>query len=339
MKYTQINFFKKIAAVITVVFILFAIGGTQTFACSVGPDWPLSGEENFNRSDVVFVGTVTDVVREGDINGSITITFDLEELYKGTVNGVVEVQTGGNSAMCGYDDMGIFSEGSVWSIYASNDLYTTSVASNKKYDSVAKAVKELDSFAGINNQGGEENEPTMCIDLYQPVCGQIDTGIRCVTTPCPSSEEKTFSNSCYLQQAKAVYLYDGECKEPQLPENPLPPVQNTIPDNCQSWYDGCNWCTRSEPGGPAMCTLRACFQQEASYCNATFAKPNQDTNPAPTNNGDVTVTTSEEVVNEYPAIIQDETSIYEIKTDDSVTIFTSFRSFFKTLSNFFKNLF
>jgi hypothetical protein len=38
--------------------------------------------------------------------------------------------------------------------------------------------------------------PQMCTMDYQPVCAQRDTGIRCVTTPCPSSEWKTYSNSC-----------------------------------------------------------------------------------------------------------------------------------------------
>jgi hypothetical protein len=30
--------------------------------------------------------------------------------------------------------------------------------------------------------------------------------------------------------------------------------------NCKVWYDGCNTCSRSYPGGPMMCTMMACIQ-------------------------------------------------------------------------------
>ncbi len=41
-----------------------------------------------------------------------------------------------------------------------------------------------------------EPRPQMCTMDYTPVCAQRDTGIRCVTTPCPASEWKTYSNGC-----------------------------------------------------------------------------------------------------------------------------------------------
>ena len=36
----------------------------------------------------------------------------------------------------------------------------------------------------------------MCTTIYAPVCATRDTGIRCITAPCPSSERKTFSSAC-----------------------------------------------------------------------------------------------------------------------------------------------
>ena len=36
----------------------------------------------------------------------------------------------------------------------------------------------------------------ICTQDYRPVCGLRDTGIRCVTTPCDSTEWKTYSNAC-----------------------------------------------------------------------------------------------------------------------------------------------
>jgi hypothetical protein len=35
-----------------------------------------------------------------------------------------------------------------------------------------------------------------CTKEMKPVCGQVDTGIRCIKAPCPSSEPRTFSNAC-----------------------------------------------------------------------------------------------------------------------------------------------
>lgn len=38
--------------------------------------------------------------------------------------------------------------------------------------------------------------PQLCTMEYAPVCATRDTGIRCVTAPCPSSELKTYSTGC-----------------------------------------------------------------------------------------------------------------------------------------------
>ena len=49
------------------------------------------------------------------------------------------------------------------------------------------------------------------------------------------------------------------------------------PVNCKSWYDGCNTCGRSTPGGPMYCTKRACISVDDgeslikdAKCNAYF---------------------------------------------------------------------
>ncbi|CAN5122724.1 hypothetical protein BH11PSE14_BH11PSE14_00640 [soil metagenome] len=46
--------------------------------------------------------------------------------------------------------------------------------------------------------------PQACTREYSPVCATRDTGIRCITTPCPSSEQKTYSNGC------------GACADPKV---------------------------------------------------------------------------------------------------------------------------
>ncbi len=49
-----------------------------------------------------------------------------------------------------------------------------------------------------------EQRPQICTREYMPVCATRDTGVRCVTTPCPSSEQKTYSNGCEACADKKV---------------------------------------------------------------------------------------------------------------------------------------
>ena len=42
----------------------------------------------------------------------------------------------------------------------------------------------------------QDPRPDMCTEEYRPVCALRDTGVRCVTTPCPSAEWKTYGNAC-----------------------------------------------------------------------------------------------------------------------------------------------
>ncbi len=57
-----------------------------------------------------------------------------------------------------------------------------------------------------------EQRPQICTMDYQPVCATRDTGVRCITTPCPSSEQKTYSNGCSACTDPAVVSYiTGEC--------------------------------------------------------------------------------------------------------------------------------
>jgi len=52
-----------------------------------------------------------------------------------------------------------------------------------------------------------EQRPQICTREYMPVCATHDTSVRCVTTPCPSSEPKTYSNGCEACADKKVLGY------------------------------------------------------------------------------------------------------------------------------------
>ncbi len=57
-----------------------------------------------------------------------------------------------------------------------------------------------------------ENRPHICTRDYRPVCATKDTNVRCVTTPCPSTEQKTYSNACSAcADSKVIGHIPDEC--------------------------------------------------------------------------------------------------------------------------------
>ncbi len=85
---------------------------------------------------------------------------------------------------------------------------------------VLKFVKPLDAPASTEEPQSTE-EPTTCTDPrremctreYRPVCADVDTGIRCIKAPCPSTEKKTYSNACTACADKKVMGHrPGACK-------------------------------------------------------------------------------------------------------------------------------
>jgi hypothetical protein len=53
----------------------------------------------------------------------------------------------------------------------------------------------------------EEPRKPMCTREYRPVCGEVDTGVRCIKQPCPSTERKTYPNACTACADKNVVGY------------------------------------------------------------------------------------------------------------------------------------
>lgn len=195
-------------------------------ACSYMYQTP---QETFDTNSVVFVGKIKKMNHDGDLNGTRTITFEILKKYKGDIESEVIMTTGANSAMCGFDK-GSLSVGDIWSIHSQDTKSFNSSPNNTKYISLKEAQKDLDQFA--------DEKPTMCPMMYLPVCGQKDTGIRCVTTPCPSFEKKTYSNLCVLNVEDAEFLYDGECKPDTKPvvivQNPNPSPDTGIKEEIKS---------------------------------------------------------------------------------------------------------
>ncbi|HFC92635.1 MAG TPA: hypothetical protein ENJ51_07465 [Leucothrix mucor] len=60
----------------------------------------------------------------------------------------------------------------------------------------------------------KDPRPEVCTKEFRPVCSKVDTGVRCVTTPCPSTENKTYSNACTACAEPKVYgFWKNACLE------------------------------------------------------------------------------------------------------------------------------
>jgi hypothetical protein len=111
----------------------------------------------------------------------------------------------------------------------------------------------------VTIQVGER--PVACTMQYEPVCAE--KRVVCITTPC-NPVQQTYGNRCVANADGAKVVHEGVCRaDAKDPANDR---------TCRTWYDGCNTCSRSEPGGPAICTLRACSPESmgAAYCSAHF---------------------------------------------------------------------
>lgn len=106
-------------------------------------------------------------------------------------------------------------------------------------------------------------KPVTCTREYNPVCGQpawvCPVGFSCPTV---MPDPKTYGNLCMLEADGAEMLYPGECT--------VHGANSEAPASCKLWYDGCNNCSRSYPGGPLACTLMYCFQSAGAFCRESF---------------------------------------------------------------------
>ena len=57
-------------------------------------------------------------------------------------------------------------------------------------------------------------EQQSCEALSGQVCARIDTGVRCITTPCPSFEFRSYEDTCSAcSDHKLTEVFTGSCEE------------------------------------------------------------------------------------------------------------------------------
>lgn len=192
--------------------IILIISTNNILACSPGPDWPPSNEENYFNNKVVFVGIVTQVVNKNKNEiDKLKIKFNVVKIYKGNIGNEVTITTAASEAICGYNQ-NAFIVGDIWAIYTSDELKTNNLMLNKKFLTVGEALKNMSVISGELKCLEGEGVCEKCGENIDPVCGEINTNIRCIKEPCPSVKYVTFKNKCLAERSNAKKIINGECK-------------------------------------------------------------------------------------------------------------------------------
>jgi hypothetical protein len=94
-----------------------------------------------------------------------------------------------------------------------NDVLGRLLPKKAKFAGTDKVFPKADLAAPLTDCPA--TRPASCSLDYAPVCAAVDTGVRCVTTPCPSTTRKTFGSACKACRAPNVTGYaTGECPAP-----------------------------------------------------------------------------------------------------------------------------
>lgn len=59
----------------------------------------------------------------------------------------------------------------------------------------------------------QEVRPEVCAKEDRPVCATVDSGIRCIQTPCPTERRKTYKNVCdACADPRLIGYSEGKCQ-------------------------------------------------------------------------------------------------------------------------------
>jgi hypothetical protein len=101
-----------------------------------------------SATDVVFVGTLTDSEQDGDdTSGTVSYTFDVDDVYKGDAISPVQVTTGVQGSACGLPDLRVRREYVVFAFAADGDELGTGSCSGTTKATPA-LVSRLTELAG-----------------------------------------------------------------------------------------------------------------------------------------------------------------------------------------------
>jgi hypothetical protein len=199
----------------------------------------------------------------------LTVTFNtwISGFRLNTVSYVIDYGDGtaGDAANCPAPADACTGPGVNTHTYSANGTYTALLKKVTKNDcstavpgTVCAAWESREEIVA-KTQIRVGDTPVACTKEYRPVCGSLQ--VQCITAPC-NPIQTTYGNTCEMKAAGATYLYEGQCRPTQTDPSTDP--------QCKAWYDGCNTCSRTSPGGMAACTLMYCANPAPAYCKAYF---------------------------------------------------------------------
>gem|GEM_PF-766095 len=96
-------------------------------------------------------------------------------------------------------------------IYIAYGIIVLCTLACSQIESPSESTTSVASEVATNHEC-PESRAQICTREYRPVCAIRDNGVRCVTTPCPSTEWVTYPNACSACADASVYSYaPGAC--------------------------------------------------------------------------------------------------------------------------------
>ena len=135
------------------------------------------------------------------------------------------------------------------------------------------------SFASGQMMGSQHDEHNCVTDGGYSWCESTSSCVRLWETPCPVAIPQTeiCDNSpmqlCRMMcpevncESNECAMRQGSCCDYTCESTTNVLGSGNIPENCVTWFDGCNTCSVIN-GKVGACTLMMCFRQETPECRA-----------------------------------------------------------------------
>ncbi len=133
---------------------------------------------------------------------------------------------------------------------------------NQLVECVVKRGSSDDVTIPEYHECADEDRNVACTKEYDPVCAEVDTGIRCVTTPCPSTEWKTYSNACVAcSNPTTLGWKEGACEEACMSNYKVKCYDGSL-----YWFDSCGNAEGKKEYCPLGCENDACVK-DSNVCD------------------------------------------------------------------------
>ena len=126
------------------------------------------------------------------------------------------------------------------------------------------------SYSQLPEMNGHQIHTYQCVDKVgiNETCGDVINHViqnQCLDNlECVNIyNEINFETLSLCKERCSINEFRNENGDCQISDN-------IIPNNCASWFDGCNTCMINEDGNIAGCTMMYCFTRSTPQCNSFY---------------------------------------------------------------------